>query len=184
LALVVALHAPILTSFARFFRVDDPAPSDALVVLIGGPDHRPAHAARLYRRGIADVVLIGTSSTDPASVWRETDLAVAEMIRLGVPSGAIVVLPGLVTSTREEAARVADYARARPLRRITVVTTSFHTARARWIFRKMLRGQAIDVRMAAADNPSFREADWFRSDEGMVTYFGEAVKTVYYRLRY
>lgn len=184
IALVAAFHRPILAGFAGLFRVDDPAPSDAIVVLIGGSDHRAAHAAELVRQGIAPIVLIGTSTTDPTAPINETKLAVAEMIRLGVPRRAIIILPGLVTSTRHEAERVADYAASHPMRRITVVTTAFHTARARWIFRKVMRGEGIEVRMAAAPHPQFSERDWFRSDEGLVTYFSEALKTVYYRVRY
>ena len=184
IALVAAFHRPILAGFAGLFRVDDPAPSDAIVVLIGGADHRPARAAELYHRGIAAIVLIGTSTTGAADHFNETKVATDELVTLGVPRRSIIVLSGLVTSTRHEAERVAQYAASHPMRRITVVTTSFHTARARWIFRKVMRGEGIEVRMAAATNPQFGERDWFRTDEGMVTYFSEALKTVYYRVRY
>jgi uncharacterized SAM-binding protein YcdF (DUF218 family) len=184
LALVAALHRPILQGYAGLFRVDDPAPSDAIVVLIGGADHRAPHAAKLYRQGLAPVVLIGTSTTDRTSVFNETEVAVAEMVRLGVPRSAIMVMPGQVTSTRHEVDKVVEYARSHPLRRITVVTTAFHTARARWIFRKTMQGQGIEVRMAAARHRDFDETDWFRSDEGLVTYFTETFKTIYYRLKY
>lgn len=184
LALVAAFHRPILEGFAGLFRVDDPAPSDAIVELLGGSDHRAKHAADMYRRGIAPIVLIGTSTADAEAHFNETNLAVVEMVRLGVPRRAIIVLPGLVTSTRHEAERVAEYAREHTVRRITVVTTAFHTARARWIFRKVMRGAGIEVRMAAATHPQFRERDWFRTDEGLVTYFSEALKMFYYRIRY
>ena len=184
MALIATFHRPILGGFAGLFRVDDSAPSDAIVELLGGSDHRAAHAAEMYRQGIAPIVLIGTSTTDPAAPLNETHLAIAEMVRLGVPRRAIIVLPGLVTSTRHEAERVAEYARSHSLGRITVVTTAFHTARARWIFRKVMRGEGIEVRMSAATHPQFTERDWFRTDEGMVAYFSEALKTLYYRVRY
>ncbi len=184
LTAVVLLHRPVLAGFAGLFRVDDPAPSDALVVLLGGLSHRPAHAAELFARGIAPVVLIGTSAIEGASRRNETEESVRELVQLGVPRSAIVVLPGTVTSTRDEARRVADYAESHALRRITVVTSAFHTARARWIFRKILKGQEIDIRMAAAPHPDFTEASWYKTDEGMVMYFTEAFKTLYYRLVY
>jgi uncharacterized SAM-binding protein YcdF (DUF218 family) len=106
------------------------------------------------------------------------------MTQRGVPRQAIQVLPDRVTSTRDEAQRIRDLARSRPLRRITVVSTAFHTARVRWIFRKVLRGTGIDVRMAAAEHPLFHESNWYRSDEGLVLYFSEAIKTLYYWLVY
>ena len=184
IAVIVAFHAPILRGVAGLFRVDNPAKSDALMILMGGAEHRPARAAELYFRGIAPVILVGTASIDPRKLLKETDMTLRELKRLGVPPEAIVVLPGLVTSTREEARSLAGYAVPRGLRRITVVTTSFHTARAWWIFHKELRGTGIEIRMGAADHPDFTEANWYRSDEGMVAYFTEAIKTAYYRLRY
>ncbi len=65
--LIVALHRPILSGFARIFWVDDPVESDAIVVLIGGLGHRSEHGATLYHRGIAPRVRIGTSTTDEDS---------------------------------------------------------------------------------------------------------------------
>lgn len=182
---VVVAHRPLLVGFALRFRVDDPAPSDALVVLLGRVDHRPARAAELYREGLAPLVLLGTSTDDSAKVsLGETGLTREVLIRLGVPPEAIRDLPGVVTSTRDESLRVREFARSHPLRRVTVVTTAYHTARARWIFRKTLAGTGIEVRMAAARAPSYDETDWFETDEGLADYFNEALKTLYYRLVY
>src|SRR5438309_819965 len=76
LLLLTAFHRPLLTGFAGLFRVDDPAPSDALVVLLGGPTNRPQRAAELYRRGIAPLILIGTSTDDPHARLNETQMAI------------------------------------------------------------------------------------------------------------
>ena len=181
---LVTAHRPILSTFAGFFRVNDPAPSEAIVLLLGGADHRPNTAAALYRRGVAPVVLLGTALRTIAGESDETLVTANALETLGVPRSAIVILPGTVTSTREEAASVSRYAATHPMRRITVVTTAFHTARARWVFRKVLRNQGIDVRMAAATSPHYNEADWYKTDEGLLAYFNEAFKTIYYRVRY
>jgi uncharacterized SAM-binding protein YcdF (DUF218 family) len=128
--------------------------------------------------------LLGTATLDPDSRLDETKIVVAQMLDRGVPREAIHVLPNVVTSTQHEASMIADYAAAHRMKRIVVVTTSFHTARARWIFRKALAGREIDVRMAASTHLQFDESTWYQSDEGLVTYFSEAIKTVYYRLVY
>ena len=68
---------------------------------------------------------------------------------------------------------------------ITVVTTSFHTARARWIFRKVFRDKGADIPLAAATAPTFDEGqNWYRRDESLLLYFAETVKTLVYRLIY
>ncbi|MEO6810913.1 MAG: YdcF family protein [Isosphaeraceae bacterium] len=181
---LVLVHRPLLAGFADLFRVDNPAPSDAIVVLLGGPGHRPERAAALYREGLAPVILVCTSGYDSAAHQDETAMYLKTLTQLGVPRQVIQVLPDRVTSTRDEAQRVRDLARLRPWRRIIVITTAFHTARARWVFRKVLRGTGIDVRMAAAGHPQFQESNWYRSDEGLVLYFSEAIKTLYYWLIY
>lgn len=184
-AVLMAGHRPVLTGFARQFRVDDPAPSDALVLLLGGFDHRPEKVAELYRQGLAPRILMARSPK-PKTVFgtNETEEAERVLIKAGIPREAILVLPQIGTSTREEAQYVREYAKAHPMRRITVVTTAFHTARARWIFQKTLDGMGIDVRMAATRHPVYDETDWYTRDEGLLTYFNETIKTLIYRVMY
>jgi uncharacterized SAM-binding protein YcdF (DUF218 family) len=177
-------HGSILEGYARLFRVDDPVPSDAIVVLLGGLESRPARAAGLYRDGLAPRVLLCRGNPPPPGFIDEPLIAVRRMAVLGVPESAITLIPAAVTSTKNEAEAILKAARADGLSRITVVTTSFHTARALWIFRKVFRGSGIDVHVAAATNPLFDEANWYRTDEGAMIYFIETVKTVYYWLKY
>lgn len=185
LALVlVPAHRPLLIGYARLFRVNDPAPSGALVVLLGQWTVRPLRAAELYRQGLAPVVLHGTTKPVPYADLCESALTHEVLLRAGVPAEAIRVLPGEIESTQEEALRVRDYLRAHPARRITVITHAFHTARARWIFRKVLRDTGVDVRMAAAPDPRFDESNWYRTGIGRSCYLSEAVKVLVYRLKY
>lgn len=170
-------HRPLLVGFAFLFRVDDPpTASDAVVVLIGGSDCRPLKAAELYRRGLAPVVLLAD--------LKETERNRQVLICSGVPAEAIRILPGVGCSTRAEALRVRDYVGSHPVRRITVVTSAFHTARARWIFQRVLRDTGVEVRAAASRDPEFTESDWYTKSEGRKTYLIEALKTFYYHLTY
>jgi uncharacterized SAM-binding protein YcdF (DUF218 family) len=185
-ALFVVFRRPLLVAAARAFRVDDPAPSDALVVLMGQWDTRAPGAAALYRRGVAPVVLMGATGPGPEPDLSESALNRAVLLRSGVPAEAVRVLEGArpVTSTREEALRVLDYVRAHPARRVTVVTTAFHTARSRRVFRKALGPLGVDVRMAAVADPRFDESNWYTRIDGVIEYTQEALKAVVYRLAY
>jgi uncharacterized SAM-binding protein YcdF (DUF218 family) len=185
-ALLLVFHRPLLVSIASAFRVHDPAPSDALVLLMGQWDSRAVGAARLYDQGVAPVILMGSTAPHPEPDLCESALNRAVLLRSGVPADAIRVLgePNPVTSTRDEALRVLGYLRAHPARRITVVTTSFHTARSRWVFRKVLKGAGVDVRMAAIPDPRFDESNWYTNVDGMIEYTEEALKAIVYRLAY
>jgi uncharacterized SAM-binding protein YcdF (DUF218 family) len=181
---VVLCHRPLLEGYARLFRVDDPAPSDALVVLLGGPQCRPARAAELYRAGFAPKILVCTDSGTLPGMDRETAYTVRRLAAMGVPRGAIEVIPKVVTSTKEEAEAVLSAAEAGGMKRVTVVTHAFHTARSLWIFRKVFRRSGIDVHVAAATDPNFNETNWYRHDESLLVYLNETFKTVVYRLIY
>lgn len=180
-----ALHRPLLAGYALLFRVDDPADSDYLVLLLGGLEHRPAKVGELYRQGVAPQVLLCTASardgcTDFTQIFR------SRLIDAGVPPQAIRILPEAVESTRDEAHRVRDFFNSLPEpkpRRITLVTTAYHTARSRWIFRRVL-GDGLDIRAAAASDHRFDEHNWHRVEEGLLGYVNETIKTVYYRLNY
>jgi uncharacterized SAM-binding protein YcdF (DUF218 family) len=177
-------HRPLLVGFAWLFRIHDPVPSDALVVLLGQWAVRPVTGADLYRRGFAPLILLCEADPEVDPDFNDSALTRAVLIRSGVPAEAIRILPGAIESTREEAFHVRDYARSHRLRRITVVTSAFHTARARWVFRRALRGTDIDVRMAAARDPRFDESNWYLREVGRACYFSELMKTIYYRLAY
>lgn len=178
--LLILTHEPFLIWFAYRFRAEDPpARSDAIVFLLGALD-RSSKAADLYRRGVAPVILM--SPTDGA--WNETERHFQVLTSKGVPADAIRVLPGaVVQGTHDEALRVCEYVRAHPVRRVTVVTSAYHTARTRWAFRRALRDTGVEVRMAASD-PHFTETDWFMHEDGIKLYACEIVKILYYRIMY
>ena len=146
--LVVLFHPLFLTLLAFQFRVNDPGPSDALVLLLGGARDRPHKAAELYRKGMGSTVLVGADS--------DLRLNRNALIERGVAAADILSL-GPTIGTREEAWRVRAYINKHPeIRRITIVTTAFHTARACWIFRRALSGTGVKVHTAASKRSSIR----------------------------
>jgi uncharacterized SAM-binding protein YcdF (DUF218 family) len=176
--LLIVIHEPLLIWFAYQFKTEDPlTQSDAIIMLIGGPFDRPDRAAEIYRQGLAPIIFMGLDSSE-----METGVA---LIQSQVPADAVAVLPGAaVNSTYDEALRVRDYVRNHSMRRIIVVTTSYHSARTRWIFRRVLRSLGVEVRMAVSRDPRFTETDWFKCRIGLRTYLIESIKYLYYRLAY
>lgn len=186
LVVLVAARRPILTGYARRFVVDDPMSSDALVLLLGDRLRRTARAAELYQRGDAPLILMGRSAPNPRPGGLDENEATRRMLlHAGVPDAAIRILPGpAVASTRDESLRVLALVERQPLRRITLVTSPYHTARALWIFRRSLRGHGVEVHAAAACDPGTEAATWSSSPRGRRLYFVETIKTLYYRVIY
>lgn len=175
---------PLLERYALGFRVNDPQPSDAICILLGGFQVRPSRAAELYLRGYAPKILIVDYPDDIFYGSMESQLALIMCRRSGVPDEDLVRIPAPVTSTRDEARLYRDYAEKKGLKSLIVVTTAFHTRRSRWIFERVFAGSGIRLSYAAAYEAHINERNWYTTDEGLVVYFSETLKTLYYYLRY
>lgn len=181
---LVACHRPILNAYASLFRIDEPTRSDLIVLLLGGPDHRPARAAELFRAGYAPKVLFCSAGDAVAEFTSETEVTSRMLAKHGVPIESQIRLPDLVMSTRDEAAAVRRRLLERPVSRILLVTSDFHTRRARWIFRRTLADLNVEVNVASARPPHEEGVEWYMRDESLILYFIESVKTLVYWIRY
>ena len=76
--------------------------ADAIVVLGGNSQTRPPVAADLYRRGLANKVVV--------SHWSDFQLNRAALLKLGVPASAIETFGKANTNTREEAVALKEWA--------------------------------------------------------------------------
>lgn len=187
LALLLAfflLRGPLLMGVARFLEVEDPPHRADLIYLLGGDSHvgaRAPHAAALYRRGLAPRVVLARTELTPSVRLgyypSETDVNLRLLRHFGVPDSAIVVLemPGGATSTTDEARVLGQYLNGRPTE-VIVVTTRYHTRRARWNLRRALRGQPVEIRMSGATDPRFHSGNWWRVEAGLLAYVTEYIK--------
>jgi uncharacterized SAM-binding protein YcdF (DUF218 family) len=183
------LRAPLLRAAANLITVEDPLlPSDYILVLGGEPHVRPFHAADLYRRGVAPRILLIEVESQPAErlglIPHQNDVAKGVFRSYGIPDSAVVVVPfdEGVGSTRDEGRALASYFSRESARRITVVTSEYHTGRARFTLRRALRGTGVEVRISGAPN-DFDTTNWWRDERGFFAYFSEYVKWIHTLLR-
>jgi len=157
---------------ARVLVVADPLPAhaDAIVVLAGSPPDRALEAARLWRTGIAPTIVTAREQLPQgAAALRARGVHLPEghellgqaLLGLGVPAGALEVLPRRTTSTRTEANAIARWACARGVRSLVVVTSPQHTRRARLLLRAAL-GPTIAVAVRPAPAAQFATSRWWR----------------------
>ena len=168
--------------------------ADALVVLAGSSTYveRTRRAAELFNEGRAPVVILtndnvrsGWSAAEernPLFVERAAD----ELKRRGVPAEKIEVVPGAVTSTYDEAVHLREYARARGLGSIQVVTSAYQSRRALWTLRRVFGegGVRIGMEPVAPGEQAPRAATWWLHPLGWQMVPGEYVKMIYYWLKY
>lgn len=165
-------------------------PSDLILVLNGDPNHRPARAAELFVRGLAPAVAIARSEDSPMvtlGLWpNTTDMSTGVLRKLGVPDSRIIELkqPGGVSSTFDEARLFRSFAQTHSVRRVIVVTSEFHTRRALWIFRRVLRTTPVIVAMCPVPDMKYSAANWWTREDGQIAVHDEYVKLGWYLLRH
>jgi uncharacterized SAM-binding protein YcdF (DUF218 family) len=189
--LVYALRAQILTGIADLLVVNDPLqPADIIFVLNGDYNTRPFWASELYEQGLAHIIIIARSEMLPAEklglVPNDTDVSIGVMKKLGVPPEKIVVLPvvGGVTSTFDEAIALRQYIESHNIHSLILLTSAFHTRRAKWIFDRELAGLPITLAVVAVPHYGFDQTNWWQSEDGLITLNNEYIKLAYYFLKY
>ncbi len=189
--LVFVFRASILTTLADGLIVNEvPRPADLIFLLNGDFDTRPFRASELYKQGLAPLVVIARTRDTPAVkmglVPNETDISVSILERMGVPPDKIVILPfsGGVTSTFDEAEALHRYIDSVHISRVMLVTSEFHTRRAKWIFERELSGLPVTLEMVAVPYSTFDRASWWKNEAGLITLNNEYIKLVYYFFKY
>lgn len=165
LLLLLLLRVPILQAVGNLLVVWDPVTrTEALVVLSGQAFQRGSAGADAYQRGVAPEVWITIPLAAPEEAHGYTTPQVAVLKRVlidqGVPNEAIRVLPETVLTTEHEAEAVCRTARQRGLHSLAVLTSSYHTRRARIVFRR--RCPRLGVSVAIISSPESLTRWWSR----------------------
>jgi len=175
---VYLFHVPLLQACGHFWIVDDaPGPADAIMIL--GDDNlqgdRANRAAELYRAHWAPKVV--ASGRPLRSYVSIPDLMRRDLTERQVPGDAIISYARPVGNTREEAEALLQLAQARGWHHVLVVTSSYHTRRARFIFGRVWP-RNFEFRMIAAHDSDFDADSWWRSREGLKLVFHETLGLV------
>jgi len=160
-AVVYFARHPLMRFAAESWVIEDPLQhSDAIVVLSDDNFYadRSTRAAELFREGQAPLVVASGRRLRPNAGISE--LMEHDLIERGVPKEKIIRLPHDADSTREEAAALLQLATDRKWHTVIVVTSNYHTRRARYIFRHLFPRE-IDVRVASARDADFDPGKWW-----------------------
>jgi uncharacterized SAM-binding protein YcdF (DUF218 family) len=173
--IIYLVRYPLLRLAGGFWVVDEPPkPSDAIVML-SDDDYqadRAAHAAELYRAGWAPRVIASGRLLRPYAGI--ADLEEHDLESDGVPASAVVKLPGADRNTRQECQNIGQFVGAQGWKRILLVTSNYHTRRARYICSRVLPvGTTLIV--SAARDTDYDPDNWWTTRQGAKMFFDETV---------
>lgn len=173
------IQGPLLRAWGEWWIVDEaPQQVQAIVVLSGDSvfGERLRHAVELHRRGWAQRLVL--SGRAIRTNFSEAELMEREALSLGMHRDALLVLRHSAASTLEEALALRRFLAENKIRSILVVTSNFHTRRARTIFRRVFRKFGTLVFVSASPDVRFDPRRWWEQRSGRKMMLYELLKTL------
>src|SRR5262249_24616291 len=150
-------------------------------------ENRPFVAAELWRRGLADKILISQGSEGLAAsmgaIPSDSELNREVLLKLGVPAGAIEKFGTASKNTRDEAVALRVWAERNAASVFIIPSEIFPARRVRWIFHREFFGTAVSIEVPSFDPPGYTRLDWWKTEKGLLAFQNEFLKYVYYRLK-
>lgn len=171
LALLVFVVAVIgfALNAGRILVVRDLRKADAILVLQGEADRRPALALQLMQLGYAPRVLLDAS--DVSGLYRWTNAEIAQQYVHTLPpniAASVSVCAMSALSTVEEAVQARRCLDAVRARSVLVVTSEYHTRRAFSVFRHLYPRHQIGI-AGAVESDQFGVRWWRHRQWSKVT---------------
>ena len=167
--------------------------ADAIVVLSGSAEfeERCDIAAELFHRNVANKIFLtddGNRSGWDAETQRNplfVEKATRRLEEQGVAPGSIEIIPGRVRGTWDEARVIAQMAKERRLASIMLVTSAYHTRRAKRSFESAA-GASVEFGIDAPPAAQITNGPccWWLRPERLKTVGTEYMKLVYYWWEY
>jgi uncharacterized SAM-binding protein YcdF (DUF218 family) len=158
---IYLVRHPLMRWAANAWIVEDSLDkADALVVLSDDNFYadRATRAAELFRQGKAPLIVASGRRLRPNAGFAE--LMEHDLIERGVPRDRIVRVVQDADSTREEAEALVPLARQRKWRSLIIVTSNYHTRRARYIFVAVFPHE-VKISVAGARDADFDPDQWW-----------------------
>jgi len=179
IALIIVLTAALLlsTTSGQFLVINDPKHADAIVVLAGETDRRPALGLELLSKQYAPVMVLDVPAS--GKIYDHNMLGLSREYVQKLPQAkSIIICPIAGLSTKEEAQDAGNCLRKVAAHRVAVVTSDYHTRRALSTFRHELSG--FEVSVAAAYDTNQFSGEWWKHRQWAKLNFDEWLRLVWW----
>jgi DUF218 domain-containing protein len=178
-ALLGGLSVGLAARAGNFLLVDAPQRSDAILVLAGETDRRPARALELLAQGYGRKVIINVPAG--AKVYGSSEVELAQQYFQSLPqAAAISVCPIDGLSTKEESKDAEKCLEHEGARSVLIVTSDYHTRRAGDIFRHEI--PKLEFSTAAARDDSYFGTRWWQHRQWAKTFVDEWLRLIWWKV--
>lgn len=165
-----------------------PPTADALYVFPGKLETRAKCSARLFRQGLAPLVVFTGSRIRPelraiGMPYSDAELGAKLAARAGVPTSAEIIIPA-GRSTWADAAAVSQWAEQTGNRRIIAVTSPSHARRAGESLRIALEPLGGKVWVTTCERSYSDISGWWWHEKPLIEVTNETIKLGLYLFKY
>lgn len=170
---------PLMRFAAEAWVVEDSLQNSDAILLLGDDNFyadRATRAAELFRQGLAPVVVASGRRLRPD--FGLAEVMAHDLIERGVPKDRVIPFPQDADSTIDEAEALAPFVAKKNWHKVIVVTSSYHTRRARYIFRHVFPA-SIHVFIASAHDGDFEPSNWYAKRRSVKRFVWEIESMLY-----
>lgn len=179
IVLLAGLSVALAARAGNFLLVDTPQRSDVILVLAGETDRRPARALELLAQGYGRKVMINVPAG--AQVYGFSQVELAEKYIRSLPQAAAIgVCPIEGLSTKEESKDAEKCLQREGAKSVLIVTSDYHTRRARDIFRHEI--PTLQFTTAAARDDSYFGTRWWQHRQWAKTFVDEWLRLIWWKV--
>ena len=179
LILLAVLSAELAAKAASFLVVDAPRPSEVILILAGETHRRPERALQLLAQGYGRRMVLNVPSN--ANIYEFTQIELAQKYIGDLPQAASVsICPINGLSTKDESKDAEKCLERMGARSVLIVTSDFHTRRAREIFRREFPQHEYSV--AGARSGEGFGSRWWTHRQWAKTFVDEWLRLIWWKV--
>ena len=195
LAFFIVAKIMIVPQLGQWLVVNDEVKeSDVILVLMGSVYDRILEAVDLYQESYSGKIILINSYIAAKDiiidrglqVYGNTLLSKMAAVDMGIPEEDIIVLDGNSRSTQDEAMTFREYIKKnKEIDSIIIVTTKFHSRRAKQIFIKALSSldREIEICVRSSKYDMSNVGKWWRNREDVEGVVFEYLKLAHFWFR-
>lgn len=153
---------------------------DAILVLSGdnGKGERVKEGVKLFKEGYGKYLILDGNEIG----WNTyaSDIMEKQALSLKVPRSAIIPVRINGNSTIEEAKVSRNVLIKKNFKNLILVSSSYHTRRAKWTFSKVLSGTDIKILAHPSTDHQYNPEKWWRERSSAKHFFYEYTKLIWY----
>lgn len=189
LLVLFVFRKPLLRSIANFLICENiSSESLPVFVLSGSAFDRGNKAFELYTSGKARTICC--TGINQAGDLKAMNINISEglvtmkhLANMGVADSLLTYIP-LGTSTIEESEAIMDYCKQKRWKKITILSSRFHTRRIHFVFNQKFSDNGIEICICGAPSSSYNENNWWTNEDGLIAVNNEYIKLLYYMIKY